>query len=127
MSKTYQTFTLGGKERGFRLRNKTIDFIGEITGSDPLEFTPKGTTWKDIRDYAKVILHAGILSDLHSKNEVPDFSSQEVDQWMDDIAPQEIYMVSDMYRQFLNPSIISANGEVGADTRGGQAANVAGG
>ena len=126
MTKTYQSYTLGGKERGFMLRNATIDFIGDLTGADPLEFTPKGATWNDIKEYAATILHAGLLCDLHFKNEQPDFTREDVQTWMKALSPAEIYSLTDMYRQFLNPNILTANGEVGKDTRGEQAADVAG-
>src|SRR5690349_11990239 len=111
MTKTYQSYTLGGKERGFRLRNATIDLVGDLTEADRLEFMPKGTTWKDIKEYASVILHAGLLSDLQYKEQQPDFTAGDVRMWMQDMAPQDIYMLTDMYRNFLNPPILTANGE----------------
>jgi hypothetical protein len=124
MSKNYISLDLGGKKMGFKLNNKTIDFIGELSGVDPLAFGPKASSWVELKAYVCTLLHAGLLSDLYSKEEQPTFSADDVTKWMDDLAPKDIYLIAGLYREFMNPSILSAGGETGEDTQG-QAANMA--
>jgi hypothetical protein len=126
MSKTNLTLQLGGVERGFRLRNRTINVIGELENmEDPLQFTPKSSTWADIKEYATVILHAGLVTDAEQTGQKVDFSREDIRRWMDeDLTPADIYLIADMYRDCMNPKILTANG--GAAEKRGQASNVAG-
>jgi hypothetical protein len=124
MSKNYLSLNLGGKERGLKFNNRTINIIGDLTGNDPLTFIPPSSAWKDLLEYTSTILHAALLSNLASTKEQPDFVKADIDEWLNDLAPEQIYTISNVYAQLLTPSIITTNGEVSSDTRG-QATNVA--
>lgn len=126
MSKTSLTLQLGGVERGFRLRNRTINIIGELENmDDPLQFAPKSSSWADIKQYATVILHAGLVTELEQTGQKVDIIRADVERWMDeDLTPADIYQIADMYRNCMNPTILTANG--GAAEKRGAASNVAG-
>jgi hypothetical protein len=124
MSKNYLSLDLGGKSYGLKFNNRTINIIGELTGSDPLTFIPASSQWKDLVDYTKVILHAALLSNLASKKEEPDFTDEDIAEWLQELEPTQIYTISNVYAQLLTPSIETTNGEVSSDTRG-KATNVA--
>lgn len=118
MDKNYLPIKIGGRELGFRLRNKTIDILGdEIGEKDPLAYVPESMKWKDFKEYAITILYAGIVSDILYKKEQVDFTKDELKQWVEDCDPDVFYNVTNMYALFRSPKIIHVNGEVDKDTR----------
>jgi hypothetical protein len=119
MSKNYLQFDFGGKILGAKFNNRTINIIGELTGVDPLTFVPKSETWTDLLAYTGVLFHAALLSNLATKKEDPDFDAEQVKEWLLDMDTAQVYYINQVYQQSLNPTIVTANGEVGKDTQPG--------
>jgi hypothetical protein len=78
----------------------------------------------DILPYAINITYAALLSSCLSKKEVPDFTAEDVAQWVIDLSGYELTEVINRYNGIFAQPKSSANGEVGKDTQPGQTINV---
>lgn len=85
MSKNYTTIELGGKERGLKFNMGTLKLLGEITKSDALTFQIQNNDLPSIYKHTQVIIHASLLSNCNSKKEAPDFTVDEIEQWVNEI------------------------------------------
>lgn len=93
-------------KRGVKLNNRTIDIIAEITGKDPLtEFNLENTEWKNLEAFCSVIIKAGLRSNCVTKKVDPDFTDEQVTEWIKDLSPGDLYNIVAAYGQFLNPNI----------------------
>lgn len=116
--KNYLQLELGGKPRGLKFNLGTLNYIQELTGTDPFEFKATGSAYSDLLPMATTIVHAALLSNCLSKQEAPDFTENDVRAWMNDI--EGVGTLADIinrYNNILNPPKSQANGEVSADTQ----------
>lgn len=108
---------LGGKQRGLKFNIGTLKFLRDVTGIDPMEYKAESNNFDVLLPYATNILHAALLSNCLSKKDDPDFTAEDVKQWVDELTVSDLTAVILKYNEiFLSPKT-QANGEVGADTQ----------
>lgn len=117
--KNYIQLEVGGKLRGLKFNMATLEYIEEITGQDPLTFKAASSSFKDVREYAQTLLHAGLLSNCDSKGETPDFTADDVKKWFRELDDDDVKLI--IYRG-KEPKEEVATREVSKDTQ--QVANL---
>jgi hypothetical protein len=110
MTTNYYQIETGDRKRGLKFNNRTMDFIEKITGKDAFQFQPafvegQNPTYKALVDFATTIIHAALLSNCASKKEEPDFSADDVAEWVNELAPADIYKATDAFRTLVTPDI----------------------
>lgn len=115
--KNYLQLELGGKLRGLKFNIGTLHFIQELTGTDPFEFQAASTSFNDLIPYVTHIVHAALLSNCASKKEDPDFTGQNVDEWVNDMNVPILTDIVALYNAIIAVPKATANGEVGANTQ----------
>ena len=114
---------LGGEKRGVPFKMGTLRKLKELTNSDPYGFL-SALNINDIDDQAKfvsTIVYAALLANAQAKKEVPDFSKEDVELWVDDLDMSDW---TEVISTFVKAYVGEPSGEEGADTRQ-EAANVA--
>lgn len=121
----YMSLEIGGKVRGLKFNVGTLKCLGDIiNGEDPLKFKAQSDNFADILPYATKIAHAAMLSNCLSKKEAPDFTAEDVEQWVNDLSGFDLTTIINNYNGIFNQPKSSANGEVGKDTQPGEVAIV---
>lgn len=107
----YIKVKLGGKERGLKYNMGALRHLGEITKSDPLDFTNVADPLKQF-DFVKSIVHAGLLANADSKKTEPDFNEKEVVEWVSELTAQEAATITEFFGKAY-----AVGGEAKADTQ----------
>lgn len=115
MSRKYITLELGGQERGLNFNVNTLEFMQTELGIDPLAYKAESTAWKDLLPYVVNIVYVALLSNCKSKKVDPDFTLENVKEWVGELSGAEMSKVATMWNGQFNdiPQDPSANGEVG--------------
>lgn len=108
----YISMILGGKERGLNFKMGTLRHIGELTQSDPLDFSVSSDISKQY-GFVKTIVHAGLLANADAKGVEPDFTERDVVRWVDDMDLNDVTKVTTAFTKAF-----SVAGEGGSDTQG---------
>lgn len=108
----YFTTKLGGTDRGLKFSMGTLRHIGELTKSDPLDFSVTGDISKQY-GYVKTIVHAGLLANADAKGVQPDFTEQDIIKWVDDLELSDVTAISTAFSRAF-----SVAGEGNRDTQG---------
>ena len=117
MINNYLSLELGGKARGLKFNIGTLRCLEQATGADPLNFKAESDKLSDLLPYAEKILYAALLSNCLSKKEAPDFSAEDVTEWLNDL---DVWTITDVITRFngiFSSNKPSVNGEVGKDTQ----------
>jgi len=120
----YMPLEIGGKVRGLKFNVGTLKCLRDITGADPLQFKAEGESFDDILPYAIKITHAALLSNCLSKKEAPDFTADDIEQWVNDLSGYDLTEIIMYFNRIFKQPNPSANGEVSKDTQPGEVANV---
>ena len=120
----YMSLEIGGRVRGLKFNVGLLKCLEQIIGSDPLEYKSQSGSFVDILPFAINITHAALLSNCLSKKEAPDFTAEDVEQWVNDLSGFELTDIISRYNGIFNQPKPSANGEVGHDTQSGTTVNV---
>ena len=115
--KNYLQLELGGKVRGLKFNIGTLKYLRELTGLDPMDFKAESNKFEELLPYATKILHAALLSNLLSKKEDRDFTSEDVDAWVNELSVSDLTTVILKYNSIFEIPQAAANGEVGKDTQ----------
>lgn len=107
----YIKVKLGGKERGLKFNMGALRHLGEITQSDPLDFTNVADPLKQF-DFVKAIVHAGLLANADSKKSEPDFSDNDVIDWVSELSAQEAAEITQFFAKCY-----AVGGEASANTQ----------
>lgn len=107
----YIKVKLGGKERGLKYNMGALRHLGEITQSDPLDFTNVADPLKQF-DFVKSIVHAGLLANADSKKSEPDFNEKEVIEWVSELSAQEAAIITSAFAKAY-----AVGGEAKTDTQ----------
>lgn len=120
----YMSLEIGGKVRGLKFNVGLLKCLEGIIGGDPLQYKTEGSSFSEILPFAINITHAALLSNCLSKKEAPDFTAEDVEQWVNDLSGYDLTEIINQYNGIFSQPKPSANGEVGKDTQPGQAVNV---
>lgn len=107
----YIKVKLGGKERGLKFNMGALKHLGKLNGSDPLDFTQVADFSKQF-DFIKVIVHAGLLANADSKKSEPDFSDNDVIDWVSELSAQEAAEITQFFAKCY-----AVGGEASANTQ----------
>lgn len=117
MLKNYLSLELGGKTRGLKFNIGTLKCFQALFDIDPLKFKAESDDFKDIVPFAEKIFHAALLSNCRSKKVEPDFTSEDVKEWIDELSGYEITEICTTWNNMWLDPKASTNGEVGKDTQ----------
>lgn len=117
MLKNYLSLELGGKTRGLKFNIGTLKCLKDVAGVDPLDFKAESDKLSDLLPYAEKILHAALLSNCLSKKEDPDFTTEDVTEWVNELDIPTVTDIIGRYNGIFSTPKSQANGEVGADTQ----------
>lgn len=117
MVKNYISVELDGKARGLKFNIGTLRCLKDVAGVDPLEFKAESGKFEDILPYAEKIFHAALLANCLSMRVAPDFTSEDVTTWFNDLDIPTITEITSCYNGIFTSDKPSANGEVGKDTQ----------
>lgn len=117
MINNYLSLELGGKARGLKFNVGTLRCLKDVAGVDPLDFKAESDKLSDLLPYAEKILYAALLSNCLSKKEAPDFSAEDVTDWLNELDISTITEVITQYNAIFQAKKHSVNGEVGKDTQ----------
>jgi hypothetical protein len=97
MSKNTITMELGGVARDLKFNIGTLKHVGELTGIDPFEYKTESTNFTDLLPFAAKIIHSALLSNCASKKVDPDFTAEDVEEWVNDLTPADLIEVINTY------------------------------
>jgi hypothetical protein len=117
MVNNYLSLELGGKARGLKFNVGTLRCFQTQFNIDPLQFKAESDDFKGILPFAEKILHAALLSNCLSKKEAPDFSAEDITEWIDELSGYEITKICTTWNDMWSAPKTTANGEVGKDTQ----------
>lgn len=115
---------LGGKNRGLPFKIGTLRQLKGLIEGDPFDFLSAKVSG-DLDEQIEVvalIAYASLLANAKTKKEDPDFTKQDVQDWMDDLDFEQVVNILNFFKRAY---IGEPSGEEGAHTRT-QAAEVAG-
>lgn len=115
--KNYMALEVGGAVRGLKFNVGTLKCLGDILESDPLQYKVEGESFAQILPYAINIVHAALLSNCLSKKTEPDFTAEDVAQWVDELSIGELQDIIQHFNNIFALPKALANGEVGKDTQ----------
>lgn len=119
MSKNYISLERGGVKTGLKFDNGTIDHFGELVGvEDPITYQPESFTYTGLKKFAAIILRAALISNLEAKGQSPIVTEEEINIWMRELTPTDVYDLIQTWGDLVNPPQFRVvNGEVGKDTQ----------
>lgn len=116
------TMTLGGVDQTLKFNLRTLNYIGEITGKDPIQLGLGTEKWTDSIEQCSVIITAALLSANHGKENstfegTPKEEHEIVKEWVLDLQPADLYKIMQKFVAFMNPGIEPKEGGKKADTQ----------
>jgi hypothetical protein len=117
MINNYLSLELGGKVRGLKFNIGTLRCLEQVAAVDPLNFKAESDKLSDLLPYAEKIFYAALLSNCLSKKEAPDFTADDVTEWLNDLDVPIITDIINRYNGIFLTTKPSVNGEVGKDTQ----------
>lgn len=112
---------LGGVDQELKFNLRTLNYIGEITGKDPIQLGLGTEKWTDSIEQCSVIITAALLSANHGKvgafQGTPKEEFQIVKEWVLDLQPADLYKIMQKFVAFMNPGIEPKEGVKKADTQ----------
>lgn len=97
MNKNTIVMEIGGAQRTLRFNIRTMNCLQEITGIDPLQFKAESDTWSEILPYATKIIHAALLAECMCNKQEPDFTADDVQNWINDLNGADLLDVITRY------------------------------
>lgn len=116
------TLEMRGVDQTLKFNLRTLNYIGEITGADPMLLgTSGGKQWKDSIEQVSVIITAALLSNAYPGSQnfpgTPKEELEIVKEWVLDLLPADLYRVMEFFVKFMNPGVAVKGAEGAKDTR----------
>lgn len=99
----YIKVKLGGKERGLKFNMGALRHLGDISKTDPLDFANVADPLKQF-GFVKAIVHAGLLANADSKKSEPEFSEQDVIDWVSELSVSEASVIIQFFAKCYSVS-----------------------
>lgn len=117
MAKNTLQLTVNGETHTLQFNIGTFNIVRDLTGQDPFLFQAKTTEYDDVIRWAKVILHASLMSNHKSEKVVRKYSDEELDAILEGLSLTDLGLITNLWQNPVD-NRSAVDGEVNANTQG---------